>query len=229
MKKAHWIHDYETLCNCFVAVFEHYKTSERKVYVIHDLQNDFKEFFKFLETNKENKEWHISYNGLAFDAQVTHYIMNNSQIWENMSGCAIAEAIYAFAQETIARQNRKEWGILCTMAYTVIGQIDLFKMHHWDNPAKLSSLKWIQYQYGLGKLCKTCLLSILYTRLRRGNSLDTDQLDTALMMLTSTKAIFDNRSKSQIKLAQGVNMVSMVLTYTVHLNLVLLKSCSLTI
>ena len=26
-----------------------------------------------------------------------------------------------------------------------MGQIDVFKMHHWDNLAKLSSLKWIQY------------------------------------------------------------------------------------
>ena len=40
----HWVMDYETLSNCFVGVFEHYKTSERKIFIVHDLQNDFDEF-----------------------------------------------------------------------------------------------------------------------------------------------------------------------------------------
>ena len=99
---------------------------------------------KFLIKNKNKKEWHISYNGLAFDAQVTHYIMDNYQVWKNISGCAIGEAIYAFAQKTIERQNNREFGVYAPW-HMKIGQIDLFKMHHWDNPAKRSSLKWIQY------------------------------------------------------------------------------------
>ena len=44
----HWIMDYETLSNCFVAVFEHYKTNETKTFVVHDLQNDFDKFIEFL-------------------------------------------------------------------------------------------------------------------------------------------------------------------------------------
>ena len=64
--------DYETLKNCFVAYFENYKTPEKKTFVIHDLQNDFMDFIKFLKQNQKNNEWHISYNGLAFDSQITH-------------------------------------------------------------------------------------------------------------------------------------------------------------
>ena len=71
----HWVMDYETLANCFTGVFEHYKTQETEIFVIHDLQNDLPKFISFLQENINNKEWHISYNGLAFDAQVTHYIL----------------------------------------------------------------------------------------------------------------------------------------------------------
>ena len=53
----HYIMDYETLSNCFVGVFEHYKTSERKIFVIHDLKNDYKEFIEFLHTNRDEKQW----------------------------------------------------------------------------------------------------------------------------------------------------------------------------
>ena len=31
----HWIMDYETLKNCFVAVFKHYKTDEMKIFSIY--------------------------------------------------------------------------------------------------------------------------------------------------------------------------------------------------
>ena len=192
---THWVMDYETLSNCFVGVFQHYKTSEQKIFIVHDLQNDFDKFIEFLIDNRDEKQWHISYNGLAFDAQVTQYILNNHELWSNMSGCAIAEVIYKFAQETIARQNRKEWGVFAPW-HIQIGQIDLFKMHHWDNPAKRSSLKWIQFSMDWENLQDMPIEHTVKIETR-------EQLDTivgyCINDVASTKAIFD-RSKSQIKL-----------------------------
>jgi hypothetical protein len=56
----------------------------------------------------------------------------------------IAREIYSFAQETINRSNRNEY-LEYPEKYLSIRQIDVFKLNHWDNPAKRSSLKWIQY------------------------------------------------------------------------------------
>ena len=206
---THWVMDYETLSNCFTAVFQHYKTSEQKIFIVHDLQNDFDKFIEFLHENRDEKQWHISYNGLAFDAQVTQYILNNYELWSNMSGCAIAEVIYAFAQETIARQNRKEWGIFAPW-HIQIGQIDLFKMHHWDNPAKRSSLKWIQFSMDWENLQDMPIEHTVKIETQ-------EQLDTivgyCINDVASTKAIFE-KSKSQIKLRKeltdqyGINLYS---------------------
>ena len=140
----HWVIDYETLSNCFTGVFEDYKTMETKVFVIHDLQNDLDKFVSFLNTNIANKEWHISYNGLAFDAQITHFILDNHDDWWDFTGCEIANIIYRCAQRAIEKSNKKEFSDYPQWKMS-IGQIDIFKMHHWDNPAKRSSLKWIQY------------------------------------------------------------------------------------
>ena len=74
---THWVMDYETLCNCFIAVFEHYKQEERKVFVVCKQQNDFPEFVTFLQKCVTDGQWHISYNGLGFDAQITQKILNN--------------------------------------------------------------------------------------------------------------------------------------------------------
>lgn len=140
----HWVMDYETLINCFIAVFEHYKTEERKIFIVHQKINHIKELLAFLEDNKKNNEWHISFNGLAFDSQITEYILKEKDIFLESSGEDIASAIYKKAQETIDRQTFGEWAEYGERNLQ-IKQVDVFKLNHWDNPAKRSSLKWIQY------------------------------------------------------------------------------------
>lgn len=140
----HWVMDYETLANCFVGVFEHFHTEETKIFVVHDLRNDFKEILDFLDKNKELRERHISFNGLAFDAQITEYIFRHRNEWSLLSGCEIAAEIYKKAQDTINRSRERKWLEFYERAMK-IPQIDVFKLNHWDNPAKRSSLKWIQF------------------------------------------------------------------------------------
>ena len=137
--------DYETMSNCFIAVFEHYKEDTRRVYVMHSLtpRSQFDEFVNFINQNLEKDEWHISYNGLAFDSQITQFILENYKNWEYYTNDEIAKAIYKYAQYVINGQEERqvdypEWKLH-------INQIDLFKLNHWDNAAKRSSLKWIQY------------------------------------------------------------------------------------
>ncbi len=140
MDKA--VYDIETLSNCFIACFEDYKTDKELVFVVHDLRNDFEVFVAYLRFLKEKKGWLISFNGLAFDSQVLEFILANQEELEKKKGGEIANIIYKFAQRTINNQDQlpeyPEWKMS-------INQIDVFKLNHWDNPAKRSSLKWIQY------------------------------------------------------------------------------------
>lgn len=140
----HYVMDYETLCNCFVGCFVHYTTGETKIFVVHQLRNDFNELVEFLEHNSKNNEWHISYNGLAFDSQITHYILQYKEPLKKHGGETIARLLYDYAQKTIKKHDDKEFVDYPSWKMS-IRQIDLFKMNHWDNPAKSSSLKWIQY------------------------------------------------------------------------------------
>ena len=135
--------DYETNVNCFLGVFEHYKTDEVKVFTVGPLRNDLEKFLDFLDSNVENNEWHISFNGLAFDAQITMFILENKDMLLSLTGEEAAEKIYGKAQDCIDRQSNKEWQEYPEKKIP-IRQIDIFKLNHWDNPAKRSSLKWIQ-------------------------------------------------------------------------------------
>ena len=139
----HWVMDYETNVNCFLGVFEHYKTDEVKVFTVGPLRNDLEKFLDFLDSNVENNEWHISFNGLAFDAQITMFILENKDMLLSLTGEEAAEKIYGKAQDCIDRQSNKEWQEYPEKKIP-IRQIDIFKLNHWDNPAKRSSPKWIQ-------------------------------------------------------------------------------------
>ncbi len=142
--KTHWVMDYETLSNCFVAVFEDYKANIRNIFIIHKLANHLPELVKFLERNRDNQEWHISFNGLAFDSQITEYILRDKDILLGSSAEDVAGALYKKAQEIISRQDRGEFSEFSERDLSIL-QVDLFKLNHWDNAAKRSSLKWIQY------------------------------------------------------------------------------------
>ena len=141
---THWVMDYETLRNCFVAVFEHYKEDKQKIFVVHELRNEFKEFVEFLLDNKNNNHWHISFNGLSFDSQITERIIRGHKNLLELSAGQIAESIYQMAQSIIGRQDTNEFPEFSEKDLS-IRQIDVFKLNHWDNVAKKSSLKWIQY------------------------------------------------------------------------------------
>jgi|TARA_B110000285_G_scaffold103753_1_gene118102 hypothetical protein len=192
--------DYETLYDCFTGVFENYKTTETKIFVISRLRNDQTEFISFLKENIKNKEWHISYNGLAFDAQVTHYILDNVNNWKDkegldLDGHLVANIIYKYAQRCIQRSNNKEFSDYPAWKMKM-GQIDVFKLHHWDNPAKRSSLKWIQYSMDWQNILDMPIHH--ETEIRTQEDLDTI-LEYCINDVKSTKEIY-NRSKSQVGL-----------------------------
>ncbi len=142
--RTHWVMDYETLSNCFIAVFEDIKSEHQEVFVIHESKNDIVAFLSFLMRHVNNKEWHVSFNGLGFDSQITEYCIRYGNDLLDMSGEQIARFIYGKAQEVIRRQNDGEFLEFSPRDLSV-KQVDVFKLNHWDNPAKRSSLKWIQF------------------------------------------------------------------------------------
>ena len=136
--------DYETLSNCFIACFEDTKSEDQELFTIHESKNDILELVTFLEKNIAFKEWHVSFNGLSFDSQITEHILRNKEQLLEQDGDTIAKFLYSKAQDVINRQNNNEFSEFSPKDLH-IRQLDVFKLNHWDNPAKRSSLKWIQY------------------------------------------------------------------------------------
>ena len=137
------VYDMETLSNCFIMCAEDYKTEEDIVFIVHELKNEFPQLVTFLKNLVNKKGWLISFNGLGFDSQIVEYILEHHEEWQSFTGDTIAGIMYEYAQKIINNQDSgfpdyPEWKLSTN-------NIDVFKLNHWDNPAKRSSLKWIQY------------------------------------------------------------------------------------
>jgi hypothetical protein len=143
-KLSHWVMDYETMTNCFIAVFHDYKGDEVHEFVLHEKRYELEALLTFLKENKKHNEIHISFNGLGFDAQITEFILRNPGNLLNATPKDAITMIYNKAQDVINRQNKGEWQEYPEWQLS-IQQVDVFKLNHWDNPAKRSSLKWIQF------------------------------------------------------------------------------------
>ena len=76
MAKA-YVYDYETVLNCFLAVFINIKDPEDKViFQISGMVNNSRACIAFLEDCIENKTLLVSYNGLRFDSQISRYLLS---------------------------------------------------------------------------------------------------------------------------------------------------------
>ena len=123
--RTHWVMDYETLSNCFIAVFEDIKSEHQEIFVCHESKNDILELVTFLERNVTLQEWHVSFNGLSFDSQITEHILRNKEQLLEQDGDTIARFLYDKAQEIIHKQNRNEFAEFSAKQLH-IKQIDVF-------------------------------------------------------------------------------------------------------
>jgi hypothetical protein len=196
--KTHWVMDYETLSNCFIACFEDIKTEHQEIFVCHKSQNDILELVTFLERNVTLNEWHVSFNGLAFDSQITEHILRNKDQLLEQDGDTIAKWIYQKAQETIQKSNAGEFAEF-SPRYLSIRQIDVFKLNHWDNPAKRSSLKWIEFSMDWK--------NIMDMPIHHESTITAQQIPSIIKYcindVRATKAIM-HLSKSQIELRRAL-------------------------
>ena len=197
MSREYWVYDLETLANLFVGVFSSYKDDARKVFVVHSLKNDLPELINFLHQCKKQGAWFFGFNNLAFDAQIIQRIMDQSDRYIAMSPDEFTASIYQYSQDVIERSNRGEWQDYPEWKLS-IPQVDIFKLNHWDNEAKRTSLKWVQYGIDWHNVEE-----MPYPHYKPVTSIDTLSkiVSYCINDVESTKAVFlDDTMKRQINI-----------------------------
>lgn len=134
------VYDIETLRPMYSYVGLNINSKQLSKFIICKYQNDLIPLITHLKQVKRQ----IGFNNLAFDAQVNEYILLNWKSWTELTGEEICLIIYKYAQYSINKTNNGGWPDYTEWKLS-IKQLDLFKVWHFDNKAKMTSLKWIEY------------------------------------------------------------------------------------
>lgn len=86
----------------------------------------------------------VSYNGISYDMQAIQYIMDNYERWIDYDSRRIINIIKKFSNKLIDDQN---YGLFPPYREEefCVPQIDLMRVHHYDNENKRTSLKWLEF------------------------------------------------------------------------------------
>lgn len=136
-----YVIDIETLKSCFTYVGINIDTEEIVTFVIHKERNELDLLMDHLELCRG----HIGFNNIGFDYPVLHYLMLNYKKFRKMSAEEVISKIYQKAQDIIHLQNgENKYGHLVPEKRWIIPQLDLFKLWHYNNKARSTSLKALQ-------------------------------------------------------------------------------------
>lgn len=129
-----YAYDIETYPNVFTCCVVHLATGMSWRFEISDRINEIDQFVAFVQQLRNINARMIGYNSVGFDYPVVHYIVLNPWVTH--------VEIYNKAMSII--NSRDKFGHLIWESDRIVEQIDLYKVHHFDNPAKSTSLKALE-------------------------------------------------------------------------------------
>lgn len=140
-----YVYDIETLKSCFTYTGLNIDTEEIVQYVIHKDRDDTYELYQHLIRCKGQ----IGFNNVNFDYPVIHYFLLNVNRWiyqDKLNSEEIVTMLYQRAQDIINAQDTDNFfNIVAIKQKDVkIVQLDLFKVWHYNNKARSTSLKSLE-------------------------------------------------------------------------------------
>jgi hypothetical protein len=132
-------YDCETFPNVFTIGFLHPLTRQKWFFEISHRRNDTQLLCTFLEKLAQNNCRLVGYNNIGFDYPVLHFI------YKNRSVCITAADIYEKAMSIINSHGPAKFAHMVWESDWVVNQVDLYKIHHFDNVSKATSLKILEF------------------------------------------------------------------------------------
>lgn len=148
------IFDCETFPNCFTLAYVYADGSKEGVFEISDRKVELQELLSFFRMCKKENKRLVGFNNMGFDSNLVHWIIGRAKKakQEGKQLKLSSSAIYKYAMKVIDSHRGEGFGISVKDSDVVIKQLDLFKINHYDNKAKMTSLKLLEFNMRLDSI-----------------------------------------------------------------------------
>lgn len=144
LQNRYYVYDIETYPNVFTfAIEDTLNPNKKRVYEISENLNEYAELMNLLLYLKGRKNVLVGFNNLGFDYPVVHNFMTECS--QFMTGGQIALQLYNKAKLLIDTGHFNPIGNIIWHKQQEVKQCDLYKIHHFDNAARRTSLKLIEF------------------------------------------------------------------------------------
>jgi hypothetical protein len=131
------IYDLETYPNVFTVAAEHAALPIKWSFEISTWRDDSAEIIDWLHGLKSINARMVGFNNIGFDYPILHMLAR--------MGKSDARTIYNKAMAIIGSQDDDRFVHMVKPSDRIVEQIDLFKIHHFDNKARSTSLKSLEF------------------------------------------------------------------------------------
>jgi hypothetical protein len=133
-----WVYDCETFPNVFTLSVMHVEAPVRLMFEISEWRNESRQIVEFVRYLADRNARMAGFNNIGFDYPILHTLMQMGQ--------SDAQTLYRKAQAIIERQDDDDrWLHTVKPSDRIVEQIDLYKIHHFDNKARATSLKALEF------------------------------------------------------------------------------------
>ncbi len=136
-------YDIETYPNLFSMVIVDALKQKYKTFEVSPWRNDFPALVKLFRWLANYKHQMVGFNNIAFDYPVLHHMLVSCG--ENAPAEQINRVAYNKAQEIIDTPWDDRFRHTIWESDHFVTQIDLYKIHHFDNQARATSLKMLEF------------------------------------------------------------------------------------
>jgi len=117
-----------------------------KSFQVSKWKNQLDAFVRYTEAN--SSAYWVGYNNLRFDSQVVEWILRNYENWHELTNLDICARIAQKAADVIHDANYDVFPEYREHELS-LKQLDLFKIHHYDNKNRMVSLKRLEFEMDL--------------------------------------------------------------------------------
>jgi hypothetical protein len=134
-----WVYDTEEFPNVFTIAFEHAYAPISLMFEISDQRNQSREIIEFLQYLKDTNARMVGFNNIGWDYPILHTLIR--------MGKSDAATLYQKAQSIINSQDEdgSRWMHTVKPTDRIVEQIDLYLINHFDNKARATSLKVLEF------------------------------------------------------------------------------------
>lgn len=135
--------DIETTLTCFLIVMKDFQSKKKVCYKISKYRNDYDTFVRHWKSLIKRDYYFVGFNSLNFDSQIIEFILQKPRTYSE---------IYDEAQRVISLTDEQRYESSIPEWKMSFKNLDLFKIYHYDNKNRRTSLKWCEFSMRMSNI-----------------------------------------------------------------------------